>query len=391
MCRVLNICLNGPYTDGFSYQDNLLPKYQKRAGCDVTVLTNTSYWDRDGVLQIAPESDYITKDGVRVIRISPDNGKNVSYRFKRYSKLIEKLNIIEPDIVFLHGCQSFESATVEKYVKAHTSVRLYVDNHADSSNSGTNPLSKYFLHKIIWRHYARKLIPYTTIFWGTLPARIDFLVDNYGIPREKCALLTMGGDDDQICRALKPGNRRAVRNRFGCKEDDFLIVTGGKIDSAKRQTIELMAAVSNLSMVCGNLKLIVFGPVSQELQESVDSLEDGVVIQHLSWADESLSYDLFSAADLAVFPGRHSVYWEQAASLGLPLVVKYWDGTDHININGNAWFLHDSSEAEITQVISNILSPGVYDTLKSKAEQAMKHFRYSNIALRSIELGVNRE
>ena len=57
--------------------------------------------------------------------------------------------------------------------------------------------------------------------------------------------------------------------------------------------------------------------------------------------DDFQSYNLFSAADLVVFPGRHSVYWEQVVAIGTPMVVKYWDGTTHIDIGGNCMYLYE--------------------------------------------------
>lgn len=386
MRSVLNICLNGPYTDGFSYQDNLLPKYQKRAGWDVVVLANTSYWDRDGSLKTTDEGEYLTEDGVKVIRISPDKNKTVTYRFKRYSKLWDEISGVNPDVIFLHGCQSFGSATVAKYVRMNPNTVLFVDNHADASNSGTNFLSKYFLHRVIWRNCARKLLPYTYKFWGTLPARIDFLAENYGIPRSKCDLLTMGGDDDQIDRAISPANIQDVRSRYGYCDDDFLIVTGGKIDSAKRQTLDLMQAAKNIGKLHPKIRLIVFGPVCEELKDDFYSLVDGFGIKYIPWADENLSYDLFASANLAVFPGRHSVYWEQAASCGLPLVVKYWDGTNHINVNGNATFLYDASVDDIEKTVEKIfVDKCEYNQMKERALSSMSNFRYSFIASKSLD------
>lgn len=74
-----------------------------------------------------------------------------------------------------------------------------MDNHSDFSNSARNWLSKNVLHKIVWRTMAKN----RTIckkFYGVLPARVDFLIDVYNLPKEKCELLVMGADDDLVKR-----------------------------------------------------------------------------------------------------------------------------------------------------------------------------------------------
>ncbi|MDY4307608.1 hypothetical protein SNF32_10825 [Enterococcus mundtii] len=57
---------------------------------------------------------------------------------------------------------------------------------------------KNILHKIIWKHQASKIEPFTTDFYGVLPARVDFLKNVYKLPEEKISLLIMGGDNDLI-------------------------------------------------------------------------------------------------------------------------------------------------------------------------------------------------
>ena len=39
--KILHIAPNAPYNRGWGYQENLLPKYQKKLGHDVTVIVRT--------------------------------------------------------------------------------------------------------------------------------------------------------------------------------------------------------------------------------------------------------------------------------------------------------------------------------------------------------------
>lgn len=163
-------------------------------------------------------------------------------------------------------------------------------------------------------------------------------------------------------------------------------MSGGKIDHAKQQTLLLMEAVKELSHKFP-VKLIVFGSVSNELKDEVNKLSDGTIVNYIGWIQPDDSYDFFSAADLVVFPGRHSVFWEQVVGIGKPLVVKYWDGTTHVQVNGNAEFLIKDSAEEIKNKISGILDNNKYkynQMLVAATGKAKQRFSYREIALRSL-------
>ena len=48
--KVTHICLAGPVTDGWNYQDNLLTKYQEKLGYDVSIITSEWIWTEKGKL-----------------------------------------------------------------------------------------------------------------------------------------------------------------------------------------------------------------------------------------------------------------------------------------------------------------------------------------------------
>lgn len=103
--------------------------------------------------------------------------------------------------------------------------------------------------------------------------------------------------------------------------------------------------------------------------------------------DSEESFRIFAASDLIVFPGRHSVYWEQAVAMAKPIIVKYWEGTTHVDIGGNCIFLYNDDEKEIVSHLSNLIdNPNVYQKLLNNAEKNIrKEFLYSEIAKRSLE------
>ncbi|WRK53645.1 hypothetical protein SD457_00395 [Coprobacillaceae bacterium CR2/5/TPMF4] len=95
-----------------------------------------------------------------------------------------------------------------------------------------------------------------------------------------------------------------------------------------------MKMINELS---NNIKLLVFGSIIDELIDEFNSLLSNQVI-YLGWLNQSEMINKLLIADLAIFPGRHSVIWEQACGLGIPIIVKNWKGTHHVDKGGNAFF-----------------------------------------------------
>ena len=361
----------------------MLPKFHKQLGYEVEVIASLVTFDKDGKGTFLEKgSVYQNEYDIKVTRLDYKKPVKVYRKLKRYVGTYEVLKKANPDILFIHGCQFMDMDIVVKYVKERSSIKVYVDNHADFSNSGTNWLSKNFLHKILWRHTAHSIEPYTTKFYGVLPARVDWLVNMYKLPKEKCELLVMGADDDKVKEASNPEIRNSIREKYGIAADDFVIMTGGKIDPWKTQTLLLMEAVAKINNP--KVKLVVFGSVTPDLKEQVSARCVENKVLYIGWVQSSESYKYFASADLAVFPGRHSVFWEQVAGMGIPMVCKYWDGTTHVDEGGNVKFLRNDSVDEIYDILMNILN-GEYVHMREIANGvAKKKFSYKEIAVRAI-------
>lgn len=383
--KILHLCLGCFYIDNYSYQENMLPKGHKAMGYDVEIIASTLSFDKNGNgCNIVP-GKYDNEYGIKVTRLPYAKwaGMKLGKFLRVYEGTYEAIEHANPDIIFIHGCQFLDMRYVVKYVKKH-SCKVYVDNHADFSNSATNWVSKNILHKGLWRYCAHMIEPFTTKFYGVLPVRVDFLKNIYKLPTEKCELLVMGADDDLVHAACNDKVREEIRNKYDIAYDDFLIITGGKIDQWKTQTLLLMEAVRDIDNE--KLKLIVFGSVTEDLKDKLNSLVDGTRVKYIGWIQSRDSYNLFAAADLVIFPGRHSVMWEQVAAQGIPMFVKKWDGTTHVDLGGNVKFIEEDSVDQLQLMITDVLkNKDKYEMMKKVAtEKGMKEFSYSDIAKRSI-------
>lgn len=378
--KIVHICMT-QYSDGWTYQENLLAKYHKIAGNEVTVITS-KYHFKEGKLVEDNRREFVDINDVRVVRLEKITDGFMK-KIPVYQDFYETLCNETPDIIFSHSCQYRDAALVARYVKKHPTVKLFVDNHADFTNSATNFISKTILHKVVWKYYAHKLLPYTEKFWGVLPARVEFLTDVYKLPKEKCELLVMGADDELVEKSNAQKEDKKLREKYEINDTDFLIVTGGKIDKAKIQTELLIKAVKKLERQ--DVKLLFFGSIEEEIKERILSLVDDKQVIYAGWVTPEESYDYFTIADLVVFPGRHSVFWEQVAGQGKPMICRSWPGTHHVDVGGNVVFLEQDTVNEILVCLERVIDQRKYEMMNEAALlKARNIFSYRNIAWRSI-------
>lgn len=383
--KIVHLCLGCFFPDNYSYQENILPKFHKKEGYDVEVIASLATFDVDGTSIFLKEgSVYQNEYDIKVTRLNYKKPIKIYQKLKRYIGVYAAIEKANPQILFIHGCQFMDIDIVVKYIKVNPKVIIYVDNHADFSNSGTNWFSKNILHKMLWKHMAHLIEPYTEKFYGVLPARVNWLINIYKLPKEKCELLVMGADDDKVIEAKSPAISKAIRKKYHIGQNDFLIMTGGKIDQWKRQTLILMDAVAQISN--SRVKLIVFGSVTPDLKEAVKERCINDKVLYIGWIKSDDAYKYFAASDLVIFPGRHSVFWEQVAGLGIPMVCKYWPGTTHVDLGGNVIFLKEDSVEEIKKVILDILNcPDKYkEMIRIAEEKGMEVFSYRRISQRAI-------
>lgn len=91
----------------------------------------------------------------------------------------------------------------------------------------------------------------------------------------------------------------------------------------------------------------MFGTIAPEILDYINGLLKSPNVIFVGWLSADQILDYFIMADLIVFPGTHSVLWEQAVGTGTPTIYKYWDEMTHMDIGGNCMFLKEDSAEEI--------------------------------------------
>ena len=380
--KIVHIAPNAPYNEGWGYQENLLPKYQVRNGHDVTlIITNTMH--QNGKVVPTQESDSVLPDRVRVIRKAYKQFPWSRVRnLLAYIPVYELLKDIRPDLIFYHGLLSTTILDVVRYKIKFPECHVVQDNHLDL-NIGFKVDS--FRQKII-RTYYRGLnaisVRYVDKVYGVTPWRKTYAEEYFKIPSYKTDVLIMGADDEQLCLTQRESLRKKIREQYHVGEHDFLIVTGGKIDKKKKIDL-LMQACSQM-----DVKLLVFGNVLPDVQEDFNKiLEKSPNITYAGWLPSERVYEYFYAADLVVFPGQHSVLWEQACASKVPCVFERWEGMDHVNNGGNADFVMPVTVDNLKDKINELIFTPQYREMKRNAESSKTDiYLYSEIAKKSVEV-----
>ena len=380
--RIVHICLACFYVDGMAYQENLLPKYHAKEH-QVSIITSDFAFDATGKRTKKEKKEYCNEYGIPVKVLDESRRFGTYSKYKDYKKLYATLLDIRPDIIFCHGGQFVALMDVIRYCKKNPGVRLFIDQHGDYYNMPVNTQRRRLGQRWIYGYWMRKAVPYTEKFWGVTPWRCEYLQDVYGIPQEKTGFLPMGGDDEKIHFDRQAEIRDSIRKANQIASEDLLIVTGGKIDSAKRIDV-LMQAVSELNRE--GLKLLVFGQPNDQMTDRIRHLAQDVHIRYVGWIPADEAYSYFLAADLVVFPGTHSVLWEQACACGVPGVFRYWEGMLHVDVGGNAMFLREDSVDEIKRVLLELcVHPEKLAQMRSVAQsKSIDMFSYRAIAKKAI-------
>lgn len=384
--KIVHICLaNSVWDESYAYQDNLLPAYHRRMGHEVTIFAPTSAkFDNNGGYIVKSPGVTILSDGVKLIRVKPlISNYKINNHIHLFRNIYDDIELESPDLIFVHDPSIINNLCLVKYKKKYPNVKIVFDNHSDLINSDRNILSKFRDYVFARYFIVRKMIKISDIFYGTTPARCDYLSDVFNVPKHMIKLLVMGADDEQMRLDEKENIRMQIREKYGVKKDDFLLVTGGKIDKDKNVHL-LVEAISAIDDK--RLRLMIFGNISPEVESIIDGFGDDRVIK-VGWIPSNRVYDFMYVADLVVFTGLHSVMWEQAVAARVPCLFSKLKGFEHIDIGGNALFFENRSVECYRNVISKVLKEQeLYARLKMCAStERADDFLYSQIAKRVVD------
>ncbi|MCY3029865.1 hypothetical protein ODY40_08460 [Aerococcus sp. JJEM-2022a] len=113
--KIVHLCLCGPMTDGLTYQENLLTKFHKELGHEVSIVASRYMYEK-GKVSIDNRNRYYNSDGVKVIRLDNKFNTNINSKLKIYKGLYNSVDQENPDLIFVHGVQFLDILTIKRYI-----------------------------------------------------------------------------------------------------------------------------------------------------------------------------------------------------------------------------------------------------------------------------------
>ena len=356
------------YIDGWGYQDNLFPLYQKKAGDEVVVISDINHLpqkDRESILEKGNE---YYDNSIKIIRIKCyANTVNTSLICRGlYRHLIKE----KPDLIFHHGVDSSTLIVSTWYKIRHPKTVLFVDSHADFVNMTKNKLW-HLLYEQIWLTCICKLIaPWVNKYYGVSAFRCKYLHQVFRIPKKKIDLLPLGGDTDKVETIKETATE--LRNKYKIPTDNFVISSGGKMDATKG-TLDLIDAFHSIKQTFPNTSLVLFGNMDEEVKNEVAKHDDIVVI---GWCDRKQTLELLKLSDVAVWPLLHTSLIEDAVACATPIIVKESENVSHFAEEKNGIFLKRGDRTELEKALTDIREMN----LSEEALSAQKKYSYRSIA-----------
>lgn len=362
------------FNEGFGYQENVLPYYQKKLGHDVIMITSTRTDGFNNQERIRHECEFV-ENGFHVQRI-PIRGE-FKKRFVIFDGLYECLEREQPDYIFHHSVTSPSLFTVSRYKKHNPDVFLAVDNHADLTISGRIKVWKVIYYNVLWKKFISLCDRYIDVYFGVTPSRCLFLEEELGISSDKIRLLPIGADTDHARVTIQ---KSELFKKYDIDDKCLIIVHGGKITPEKQvdRIIEAFKMIDDK-----NVRLVLFGSMGDKNVEKLIGTDSR--INYIGWLNREETLAILKYADIGIWNTQHTTLLEDCIAVGLPLILRYYGSTCHL-IEGNGVFLYNGSVREIYEKIKLVIdNKELLDKFKNNAILIRDILSYDNIALESIQ------
>lgn len=365
--KFLHIQFTSQYTEGMTYQENQLPPEMVKLGHEV-YFWGTCIARIDSELKNVQSGEERLEDGVILRRFPYVRVLNnlLTNKLKYVSGIYKELEKLNPDMIMVHDFQTMSGHAIVKYVKDHPHVQMVADSHTDKYNSARNFLSKYILHKMLFRPIAKKIQKHSKKIYYLSAEVKEFLLDIYKMEEYNLSLLPLGGNllDEKIYQFYR-GKRR---EELGMEEYSVLVMHSGKLDKGKK-TKDLLDAFGEIKDE--NTILIIIGKLmddtEKEIKEAVDNDNRNKRIRYLGWKTGTELLEYLCAADIYVQPGTPSATLQNAACCRCAIITYPHVGYQKEIMKDSA--LYAANKEELGEKLKNLITDReCLATMKKKAE-----------------------
>jgi glycosyltransferase involved in cell wall biosynthesis len=303
------------------YQVNVLSKYQVRKGYEVTIMSSEMSKIPDRLKSFFGYSDIQDRDRDFTIRTSVNvirvpilffySGRAI-YTFKLF-KLVNKL---KPDIIFVHGNDSF-AGIIYTFLSSRLKYPVIMDNHMLEMATSNK------FHKLYRWFYRKTISPIIVKNEITIIRMVndDFIISNLGIPLRLTPVISFGTDLMQF--HPDENQRHSVRKKYNIDFTDFVVLYMGKL-SEDKGVLLLANACKEKFKSSKKITIVVVGNVATEYGKQVEETlisSENKVLRFPTQKYQDLP-DFYLLSDLVVFPKQCSLSFFDAQACGIPVIAE---------------------------------------------------------------------
>jgi glycosyltransferase involved in cell wall biosynthesis len=341
---------------GYGYEELPLAKAQARLGNDVSIVTSNYLHPRGAysVLserfpqrRVRPREEL--QDGVRIYRMpSIEVGTRPWIR-----GLGRQLTVLKPDVIHCHNLIVFHPTRIALMkLTGRSASALLVDDHTLYSfvRRGLRARIFYLGYRTVWHQIIAKGIDKIC---AVTEETAHYLANRCGV-RGVIDLMPLGVDIDSFHES--GDSRRHWRQKLGLSEHELVYLYTGKIVEPKGVHLLVHASLKLLAegarfrvVIVGDGDAAYVARMRAEINLA-DQVERFIFVP--SQTQDQLP-GLYSAADVAVWPGWESMAIFEAMATSLPVIVNEHSGYSRLVANCGLTFVPDDF-ASLSRAMSDL-------------------------------------
>lgn len=281
------------------------------------------------------------------------------------------------DIVTMHSCHKAAIKAMNKVSKEELSYPKYLFYKTVRWVIPTNRVV-LAIEKCVLEKGSKKII---AVSEGVKRE----ILENYDVPEDKIIVIPNGVDIDEF----KPDEERkkSVRERYGIKEDEFVLMFSGY--EFKRKGLKYI--IEALPKVKGNVKLLVVGEDNPELYKEL-ALKLGFLdnIIFAGFVPDISEY--YAASDIFVFPTRYEPFGlviTEAMASGVAVITSRNAGAAELMSDGHdGVLLNDSTNQDEIAERINLLAEDekLREQIGINARKTAEKYSWDEVAKRTMDV-----
>lgn len=351
------------------YQLNTLAPALSKMGYEVIIVTSklnkipSRLKDFFGVDEIEKKDrEFEEKYNVKIIRV--DIFTYYSGRSIYYPTIFKLVDSLKPDILFVHGEDTFIGILYALRYKKLKYPLIFDCHSVDfASRNRFSKQFRWFFKKFIGPVIVRNNIPLIRV------VDVDFVEKYYGIPLYKTVYIPLFNVDTSL---FYPDNtkRKHFREKFGIKNDEFVLLYAGKIDEEKGG---IFLAESIKEEFCNAKRKPTFLIVSSNNDEYAKRVYDlfkeskNKIILIETQPFDYLPY-VFNGADVVLYPKQCGMSFFQAQACGKMVIFENNEINKQRTVGKNAILFEKDNIFDFREKIEYVLNISDEELIQGEKE-----------------------